>query len=88
MKRLWINHKWAVLIFATISCAAILVPHALDLGTEYYIAHPPTEIPAPVRVLMAAGLFVTVLRIPIILVSGFVIFVTSFILGVRRNRAD
>ena len=82
MNRFWNNHKWAIGVFATIFLVAVLFPYVLDLSANYYMTHP-VEIPAFVRALMGLALLVRVLRLPIILVAGAVIFVISL---VRRPR--
>jgi hypothetical protein len=85
MNQLWKDHRWAVLVFATICFGTVFFPYVVELSAYHY-ADSSAEIPAVVRALMAAGVIIAVLRLPIILVAAAITFVTSLVLAIRRTR--
>jgi len=85
MSELWKDHKWATVTFATICFATMLFPYIVDLSAYHY-ANSSAEIPAAVRALMATGVIVALLRLPIILMAAAVIFVVSLVRAIRLKR--
>lgn len=83
MNEFWNNNRWAILTFATVCAAVVISPFVVDMSAAYYIDHS-VVIPFWERALIGMGVFVRLVRWPILLAAGLLVSVLSFV----RNRGS